>query len=172
MGLHFKGETMPAGGASLGCADGPRRLLRPQVRAMKVKYFKETDASLLVFSSAEVKEARELTTGPRNVRRPPRDRATNSARARTCRAAAGARRRHAGTAGWYRGTGRRPWGLLDRGARPRFDERLARHWASGSDSTLVHSGPILQSRHPLPPTRDVVVANADWLTGQYWGLGT
>ena len=56
-------------------------------------------------------------SGRRSAPDPLRDRASDSARARTCWAVTGAHGRRSGTADSYRGTCRGPWRVLDRGAK-------------------------------------------------------
>ncbi len=61
MGLHSRGGEVPSRGATSYCAHGAQRLLSLRVRAMNVKYFKDTGTALLEFSDAEVEETREIS---------------------------------------------------------------------------------------------------------------
>ncbi|MBA2291628.1 MAG: subclass B3 metallo-beta-lactamase [Gemmatimonadales bacterium] len=57
----FRRKPVPSGGAARGRRDRPQRVLRPQVPAMNVKYFRDTDTALLEFSDAAVDETREIS---------------------------------------------------------------------------------------------------------------
>src|SRR5687768_11323228 len=61
VGVHYRESKIPSSGATGGRRDRPQRVLRPQVQAMNVKYFKDTDTALLEFSDAMVNETREIT---------------------------------------------------------------------------------------------------------------
>ncbi len=60
MGQLSGGGAVPSGGSARGRAHGSQRFLRPHVRALNVKYFKDTDTALLEFSKAHVNETREV----------------------------------------------------------------------------------------------------------------